>query len=193
MIVRGASALVLVVGVLATSMSMQAQQRQSERTADRAVAQPAKPAPEMEKRKWVVGKWSVSERHEKSDSSPRGTGKGTSVISLGPGGYSQTITYDSVGPNGPFSGHGIIAWDPESKLYRSAWTDSMTPGIVLSNCREEGKDWVCSAEGMMRGKKTVTRSRSIAPNPAGWAEVTEVSIDGGPFMKVRTFEFTRAK
>jgi hypothetical protein len=191
MIFRGAAALVLAGAVLATSM--QAHQRQSERTADRAVTQPAKPAPEMEKRHWVVGKWSVTERHEKSDSSPGGTGKGTSVIALGPGGYSQTITYHSLGPNGNFSGHGIIAWDPEAKIYRSAWTDSMTPGIVLANCRDEGKDWVCSGESMMRGKKTVTRSRSIAPNPAGWVEVTEVSIDGGPFMKVRTFEFTRAK
>jgi hypothetical protein len=63
---------------------------------------------------WVVGKWNVTETHEKSDWSPGGIGKGTSVVTLGPGGYSQLITYNSTGPTGRFSGHGIIAWDPES-------------------------------------------------------------------------------
>jgi hypothetical protein len=191
MTLRGASTLILAATVLA--ISVEAQQREDERITDRVTVEKPKPAPEMEKRKWVVGRWSVTERHEKGDSSPGGIGKGMSVVALGPGGHSQTITYDSTGPGGTFSGHGIIAWDPNARLYRSAWTDSMTPGIVVMDCRDEGTDWVCSGESMMGGKRIATRSRSIAPNPGGWVEVTEVSTDGGPFTKVRTFEFTRAK
>ena len=94
---------------------------------------------------------------------------------------------------GNFSGHGMIGWDPEAKVYRSAWADSMTRALVTTDCREEGKDWVCVGESTMQGKRITTRSRSIAPNPAGWKEVTEISTDGGPFMRVRTFEFTKAK
>jgi hypothetical protein len=45
----------------------------------------------------------------------------------------------------------------------------------------------------MQEKKMAMRSRSIAPNPAGWTEVMEVSTDGGPFTKTRTFELNRAK
>lgn len=119
----------------------------------------ATPAPEMEKRKWVLGTWSVTETHEISDESPGGIGNGRSVITLGPGGHSQIIAYNSTGPVRVFSGHGIIAWDPGAKIYRSAWTDSMTPGMITMDCREEGKDWVCSGESVMHGKRAgVARS-----------------------------------
>jgi hypothetical protein len=171
---------------------MQAQEREKKPSPGPAM-EIARPAPEMEKRKWVVGTWNVTETHEKSDWSPSGIGKGISVITLGPGGHSQIITYSSTGPAGKFSGHGIIAWDPEAKIYRSTWADSMTRGIVTMDCREEGKDWVCSGESIMQGKKLAMRARSIAPNPAGWTEVTEMSTDGGPFTKMRTFEFKRAQ
>jgi hypothetical protein len=185
--------LTLVLGAAVLGASMQAQEPERKPRAGGPTMEVAKPAPEMEKRKWVVGNWNVIETHEKSDASPGGIGKGTSVIELGPGGHSQIITYNSVGPTGKFAGHGMIAWDPEAKIFRSAWADSMTPGILTSDCREEGKDWVCSGGSSMGGKKIVLRSRSVAPNPAGWTEVTEMSTDGGPFTRMRTFEFTRAK
>jgi hypothetical protein len=183
----------LVLGGAVLGASMHAQERERKPPAGGPAIEMAKPAPEMEKRKWVVGKWNVTETHEKSDWSPGGIGKGTSVIALGPGGFSQIITYNSTGPTGKYSGRGIIAWDPEAKIYRSTWADSMTPGIVTMDCREEGKDWVCSGESMMQGRKVAMRSRSIAPNPAGWAEVMEMSMEGGPFTKMRTFAFTRVK
>lgn len=172
---------------------MQAQEREKTPPAGVPALEMARPAPEMEKRKWVVGTWNVTETHERSDWSPGGIGEGMSVIALGPGGHSQIITYHSTGLTGKFSGHGMIAWDPESKVYRSAWTDSMTPGIVMMDCREEGRDWVCFGESMMQGKRMAMRSRSIAPNPAGWTEVMETSTDGGPFTRVRTFEFRPVK
>jgi hypothetical protein len=184
--------LILVLGGAVLGASLQAQDR-DKKPPSGGPSEIAKPAPEMEKRKWVVRTWNVTERHEKSDWSPGGIGKGTSMIALGPGGHSQIITYNSTGPSGKYSGHGIIAWDLEAKIYRSAWTDSMTPGMMTADCREEGTDWVCTGESMMQGKKIVTRSRSIAPKPAGWTEVTEISTDGGPFTKIKTFEFNRAR
>jgi len=183
--------LILVMAATTAEVSTQAQHREA-KLAGPAVGVTT-PAPEMVKRNWVVGTWSVTERHEKTDLSPGGTGTGTSVITLGPGGHSQLITYNSNGPAGKYSGHGIIGWDPEAKVYRAAWADSMTRGVVTTDCREESKDWVCVGETVTQGKKITTRSRSIAPSPAGWTEVTEVSTDGQPFTKVRAFEFKRAK
>ena len=174
--------------------SMHAQEREKKPPGGGPAIEVAKPAPEMEKRKWVVGTWNLTETHEKSDWSPGGIGKGTSVIALGPGVDSRRSSRTTrPGPPGGTRGHGIVAWDAEAKIYRSAWADSITPGMVTMDCREEGKDWVCSGESMTQGKKVATRSRSIAPNLAGWTEVMEMSRDGGPFTKMRTFEFKRAK
>jgi hypothetical protein len=161
------------------------------------LAQPAgmempKPAPEMEKMKWMVGKWNVMETHEKSDWGPGGTGKGVSTVTLGPGGFSQIIDYTSMGPMGKFVGHGITAWDPNTKTWRGSWTDSMTPGMMTMECKEEGKDLVCSGESMMEGKKMSMRSRAVNPNPAGWSEVMEMSMDGGPYQKMISFEYKPA-
>lgn len=185
--------LALVLGGVVLGASMQAQEPEKKSPMGGPAMEMPKPGPEMEKWKWIVGKWNVTETHEKSEWSPGGKGKGTSVIALGPGGLSQTVTYNSTSPMGKFSGHGMIAWDPEAKVYRSAWTDSMTPGIMNMDCGEEGKDWVCSGESTMQGKKMAMRSRAIAPSPAGWTEVMEMSTDGGPYAKMITFEYKRAK
>jgi hypothetical protein len=173
--------------------SMHAQVREKTPPQRRAVIDSVKPAAEMENRTWMVGEWAVTETHEKSDSSAGGIGHGTSVIALGPGGFSQIFTYNSTGPAGKYSGHGIIAWDPRARIFRSVWTDNMTPGIVTTDCRADDKDLVCSGESVMEGRNVAVRSRSIAPNPSGWTEVIEMSMDGGPFRKVRTFAFRKAK
>lgn len=152
-----------------------------------------KPGPEMEKYKWMIGKWSVSETHEKSEFGPGGPGKGTAVFSLGPGGFSHIMDYNATGPMGKFSGRGVTAWDPETKSYRGAWVDSMSPGIWTMACREEGKDFVCSVEGAMDGKKMAMRSRAMNLSPAGWTEVMEMSVDGSPYQKAMTVEYKPAR
>ena len=162
------------------------------------LAQPAgmempKPAPEMEKMKWMVGTWDVAETHEKSPWGPGGPGKGTSVVTMGPGGFSQVMEYNSTGPSGKFSGRGLTAWDPNTKSYRGAWTDSMTPGIMMMDCKEEGQDLVCSGESMADGKKMAMRSRAVNPSPAGWSEVMEISMDGSPYQKMISFQYKPAK
>jgi uncharacterized protein DUF1579 len=167
--------------------------RAVEMTAEGPGMEMPKPGPEMEKYKWMVGKWAVNETHEKSAFGPGGPGKGTAVITLGPGGFSHVMDYNSTGPTGKFSGKGITAWDPAAKAYRGAWTDNMTPGIMVMECREEGMDWVCSGESMMGDKKMAMRSRAMNPAPAGWSEVMEVSMDGGPYQKMMTMEYKPAK
>jgi hypothetical protein len=150
---------------------------------------PPAPAPEMQKLKWMVGSWSVNETHEKSEWSPGGKGKGTSVFTLGPGGHSLHYDYKSSGPMGPFAGKGLTAWDSAARVYRAAWTDNVTPGILISECREEGKDLVCVSQTEMNGQKVTFRSRSVDPKPSGWTEVMETSADGTTFQKMLTLEY----
>lgn len=185
--------LALVLGGAVLGGSMQAQEPVEKSPMGGPSMEMPKPGPEMEKWKWMVGKWNVTETHEKSEWSPGGTGKGTMVVSLGPGGFSHMSAYNSSGPAGKFAGHGMTAWDAEAKLYRSVWADSMTAGIMTMECREDGKDWVCSGETMMMGKKCTMRSRAVAPGPAGWTEVMESSTEAAPYVKMMTLEYKKAK
>jgi len=184
--------LVLGGAVLLGTAQAQEKEKPKSMAGEKAMEMP-KPGPEMEKWKWMLGKWSVTETHEKSPWGPGGTGKGMMEVSPGPGGFSHTFTYNSMGPMGKFSGRGMNAWDPNDKVYRGTWADNMTPGIMISECREEGKDFVCAWESMMEGKKIKNRTRSTNPSPAGWTELFETSMDGGPYQKMMALEYKRAK
>lgn len=152
-----------------------------------------RPAPEMEKWKWMVGTWTVTEAHEKTAFSPGGTGMGKSVITLGPGGFSLYYDYRSTGPLGQYAGRGLSAWDADAKIHRSVWTDNMTPSLVVSECREEGKDLVCTGDAVMNGQKITMRSRSIDPKPSGWTDVLETSADGANFQKMMTLKYSKTR
>src|SRR5450755_3408907 len=82
--------------------------------------QPAKPAPEMERLKFLQGKWRYSENYPKSWMMPAGgTGKGTYVAAPGPGGFSQFADFQGTSPEGDIVGHDVIAWDPAEGGYNS--------------------------------------------------------------------------
>jgi hypothetical protein len=156
-----------------------------------AAEAPPAPAPEMQKWKWMVGTWSSTETHEKSQWSPGGKGTGTNVVTLGPGGHSLYYDYKSSGPMGNYVGKGVSAWDPNAKVYRSVWTDNITPGMAVGECRDEGADLVCTSETEMNGQKIKMRSRSINPKPSGWTEVMETSADGQNYQKMMTMEYRK--
>ena len=132
-----------------------------------------KPAPEMESFKWMVGKWRVIETHEPGPMGPGGAGAGTMTVTLGPGGFSHIMHYESNGPMGKFTGHGISAWDADKKKFVGSWTDSMTPGLMMSECSVEGKDMTCKSDGTMQGQK--------------------MSMGDGPMQKMMTLEYKPLK
>jgi hypothetical protein len=153
-----------------------------------------KPGKEMTDHKWMIGKWNVSETHEKSPWNPNGgTGKGVMTVVEGPGGFSHIVSYESKGPMGAYSGRGRMAWNDSSKVYQSTWADNATPGMMMSTCVAEGKDLVCKGDAEFQGQKFQTRTRAMDPKPSGWTEVFEHSTDGTNWMKVMTLEYKPAK
>jgi hypothetical protein len=153
-----------------------------------------KPGKEMTDHKWMVGKWSVSETHEKSPWNPAGgTGKGVMTVTEGPGGFSHIVSYESKGPMGAYSGRGVMAWNDATKVYQSTWADNATPGLMLSTCTADGKDLVCKGDAEFQGQKFQTRTRAVDPKPSGWTEIFENSTDGTNWMKVMTLEYKPAK
>ena len=123
----------------------------------------AKPAPEMKDLRDLVGTWNTDEKFEASQFMPAGTATGVNIVRLGPGGFSVLMEVRSKGTLGPFSGHGVMSWDPNEKAYKFAWTDSMTPGIMIETGRKEGDTLVFKGEVSMMGKKYCLLYTSPSP------------------------------
>jgi hypothetical protein len=156
-----------------------------------AAMQPPKPAPEMKELRDFIGTWSTEETVEVSPMMPSGgTGTGTNTIRLGPGGFSVLMEQNSKSSMGPFRGHGVITWDPNEKVYRFIWVDSMTPGVVIETGRKEGGNLVYTGETMMMGKKVSIKDVISDRTPTSYT-LTSFMNDGSGEKKVMTIKFTK--
>jgi len=150
-----------------------------------------KPAPEMKVLTEFVGTWATEETFEKSPVMPDG-GKatGTNVTTLGPGGFSILINQNSKSAMGAFRGHGVETWDPNEKVYKMVWVDSMMPGVVMTTGRKEGDNLVFKGDAMMMGKKMSIRDVISDKTPTSFTLTSYVN-DGSGEMKSMTIKFTK--
>src|ERR1043165_4674681 len=116
-----------------------------------------KPAPEMADLRALIGTWASEETMEASPFGPAGTGTGTNTVRPGPGGFSVLMEHRSKGSMGSFAGHGVLSWDPNEKVYKTSWVDSMTPAIITSVGKKEGENIVYTGQVTMNGKKITTK------------------------------------
>jgi hypothetical protein len=144
-----------------------------------------KPAPELKHLTDLIGTWDVDETHEPSPWMPKAAkGKGVAVYTKGPGGLSVIIDYKSTaGPLPTFQGHGLMTWDPNQKVYKSAWTDVMTPNIVTAVGKQEAANYVYESESEMGGKKFRTREVISDITPKSFTSTT--TIEGKTIMTLR--------
>lgn len=155
-----------------------------------AMAMP-KPAPEMKFLADFVGTWSTQETFEKSPMMPNGgTGTGTSVTTLGPGGFSILINHNSKSAMGAYRGHGVESWDPDEKVYKMVWVDSMMPGAHVSTGRKEGENLVLTGQIMMMGKKVSMKDVISDKTPTSFT-LTSYMNDGSGEKKMATMKFTK--
>jgi hypothetical protein len=151
-----------------------------------------KPAPEMNELRQLAGNWTSDEQYEANPMSPAGTGSGTNVARLGPGGFSILMEQRSKGTMGNFSGHGVYSWDPAEKIYKVAWVDSMTPGIASETGKKEGDTLVFTGSAMVNGKKVALRDVWSDFTPTSHT-LTSYANDGTGEKKVMTVKFTKAE
>ena len=150
-----------------------------------------KPAPEMKEIRYLVGTWSTDEKFEASPMMPNGgTATGTNTVRLGPGGFSVLMEQHSKSAMGSFYGHGVISWDPESKSYKFAWTDSMGPGLILEAGQKEGDSLVFKGETSMMGKKVALKDVISDRTPTSYT-YTSYMNDGSGEKKVMTVKATK--
>ncbi len=155
-----------------------------------------KPAPEMAKMiKMMAGSWTVAEKADPSPMMPKGgVGKGTAVLTPGPGGLSLTEKYHSNGAMGSFNGLGTFWWDAKAQVYRGVWCDSMTPnGCDASGTTKwEGDKLVGTMEGEMNGQKMMTRFTYSDFKPDSFVMTMESGPDASKLQKAMTITYTKA-
>jgi hypothetical protein len=156
-----------------------------------------KPAPEMTKMiKMMAGNWTVTEKSDPNAMFPNGgAGKGTAVLTPGPGGLSLVEKYHSSGlMGGSFNGVGTFWWDPKANLYRGVWCDNMTPnGCDPSGTTKwDGNNLVGTMEGDMNGQKMVTRFTYSDFKPGSFVMTMEMGPDTSKMQKAMTITYTKA-
>src|SRR5262249_28279954 len=138
-----------------------------------------------------VGAWTTDETAEQTPFMPAGTATGTNRVRRGPGGFSVLMDQSSKMSNGmSFTGHGVLSWDPNEKAYKMVWTDSITPGFIMSTGHKEGDTLVFTAESMMMGKKMTMKDVVSDRTPASYT-LTSYYNDGSGEKKAMTIKFTK--
>ena len=124
---------------------------------------------------------------------PAGTGRGTGRVTLGPGGLSILIDYQSkAGHMKGFHGSGVLAWDEVSKSYKQAWVDNMMPMMLVGTGHWEGEKFIMESEGSMMGKPFKGRDEFTDFGKDGFTLTSFMSMDGSPMMKVMTLKHRHA-
>jgi hypothetical protein len=122
-------------------------------------AQGPQPGPEHEKLKRAVGDWDATVAFAGMES------KGTATYKVGLGGFWLFEEFQGDFGGQKFEGKGSTGYDPIKKKYVTAWTDSMSPSLLIleGNYDKDGK-LIMTGEGPgMDGKpmkmKTVSEVR----------------------------------
>jgi hypothetical protein len=182
---------ILAVGVLCFTASAQEKSAAKKKSSAASSTPMPKPAPEMKELRDLIGTWATEDTFEPGPMMPSGgTATGTNTVRLGPGGFSVLMDQVSKSAMGPFRGHGVMAWDPNEKVYKFAWADSMTPGIVTETGRKDGDRIVWTGEAMMMGKKVSIRDVVSDRTPTSYT-LTSYMNDGSGEKKTMTIKFTK--
>jgi Protein of unknown function (DUF1579) len=152
--------------IMATLVTMSAQEKTTEKAAVPATLSPRPGAAEMERLKFYLGEWDYTETYPKSPFAPNG-GKNTGVYTskLGPGGQSLVNSFHSQGPVGDFEGLIIMTWDAREKAYKAYVFGNGIPGAVVETGQFEDDALVYRFEFPVEGGSVKLRNvtRVIGP------------------------------
>lgn len=93
---------------------------------------PPTPGPEHAILKDDVGTWDASIEMMFPGAPATPASKGVEVNTMGCNGLCLITDFKGELMGGPFQGHGVSTWDPTKKKYVGSWSDSMAPGLALT-------------------------------------------------------------
>jgi hypothetical protein len=91
-----------------------------------------KPGPEHKVLEMDAGTWEATVEMFPAPGAPPMLSKGAETNTIGCGGLCLISDFKGDVGGMPFHGHGTTTWDPAKKKYLGTWTDSMSPGLALS-------------------------------------------------------------
>ena len=199
-VLRGVAVGLVVAICVAGSMAQEKSagvEAKASRPGTQAAAPTPKADPEMTRLiKMMAGTWAVSEKSQPNPMMPNGgSGKGTAVMTAGPGGMSLMEKYHSSGVMGSnFNGFGTFWWDAKAQAYRGLWCDSMTPGgcDASGTTRWQGDQLVGTMEADMNGQKIVTRFTYSDWKPDSFVMTMQMGADAASMKEAMTITYTRA-
>ncbi|MDQ3213743.1 MAG: DUF1579 domain-containing protein [Acidobacteriota bacterium] len=151
-----------------------------------------KPGPEHELLKMDAGTWDAAVEVVLGPGAPPMTSKGVEVNTIGCSGLCLITDFKGeMMPGVAFHGHGVTAWDSLKKMYAGSWTDSMSPGMLVSQGTYDPatKKMSGSMEGPdMTGK--VVKMRTVSEWPAADSRVMTAYMPGPDGKEVQTMRIT---
>jgi hypothetical protein len=149
--------------------------------------EPAKPGPEHEIFKELVGTWEATVKFMGGES------KGTMVYKMGPGDLWLNSKFEGDFGGQKFEGRGIDGYDPNKKKYVSVWVDSMSSSLMVSEGTydKDTKTMTMEGEGPgMDGKPTKIKS-VIQVKDKDTMVLTMYTVKDGKDQEMMTISYKR--
>ena len=158
-----------------------------------AQAPPPTPGPEHAVLKEDVGTWDASMEMMLPGAPSAVASKGVEVNTMGCNGLCLVTDFKGEIMGGPFQGHGVTAWDPAKKKYVGGWSDSMTPGVAVTESTwDAGKKTMSATMDTPDGSGGIVKIRSTVEYAAG-KRVMSLFMPGPNGKEMQTMRITYTK
>jgi hypothetical protein len=174
-------AVLLTSGLLISVMAVQAQEKKMEAP---------KPGPEVKKLDYFVGNWKSEGEIKQNPFMPAGKMTSTSKCEWFPGGFHVVCHDDGKAPMGAMHGLGILAYNPEEKVYTYAGIDNSGMSTAAKG-NVEGSNWTYTSEDKMGGKTYHGRYSMVTSSPDSYTFKYETSEDGSNWMTIMEGKTTK--
>jgi hypothetical protein len=158
---------------------------------------PPSPGPEHDVLKMDVGTWDAVIEIMPGPGMPPMTSKGVEVNEMGCRGLCLISSFEGdLMPGMKFEGHGVSTWDPKKNKYVGAWSDSMSPGVAVSESTYDAG--TKKATGWMEGTDmngNVSKSKAVVEyQDADHRTMTMyMTMPDGQEMQTMKITYTRRK
>ncbi len=151
------------------------------------------PGPEHAVLKEDVGTWDASIEMMMPGAPPTPPSKGVEVNTMGCNGLCLVTDFKGELMGGPFQGHGVSTWDPAKKKYVGSWSDSMAPGLAVTEATwDPAKKTMNGTMDTPDGSGGTAKMRSTVEYPAG-KRVFSMFMTGPDGKEMPTMRITYTK
>jgi hypothetical protein len=151
------------------------------------------PGPEHAILKEDVGTWDASIELVMPGAPATPPSKGVEVNTMGCNGLCLITDFKGELMGGPFQGHGVSTWDPTKKKYVGSWSDSMAPGLAVTEATyDAAKKTMSGTMDTPDGNGGTAKLRSAVEYSAG-KRVFSMFMTGPDGKEMPTMRITYTK